>query len=123
MFDPGRCSDRLHDRLFREGRRALVCGGFVWGAAMVSEAGAFLLGVRLQHHFQKKKAIRYAVARVAVDRYFPEARKQMDRVTARGYGTSRDERRAWNSTERGAWWQVRSGIERLRFFLHTKSAA
>ena len=32
-----------------------------------------------------------------------------------------DERMARNSTERGAWWQVRSGIERIHFFLPTKS--
>ena len=29
-----------------------------------------------------------------------------------------------NSTERGAWWQVRSRVERIHFVsLHTKSAA
>ena len=32
----------------------LLGGGFVWDAVMVSEAGAFLLSVELQHHFQEK---------------------------------------------------------------------
>ena len=37
--------------------------------------------------------------------------------------TARDERMVRNSTEREAWRKVRSGVERIRFFLRTKSPA
>ena len=60
-------------------------GGFVWDAAMVSEAGAFLLNV-LPYYFQEKDKRFCKPYIITVDRYFPEARKQLDRVTARSYG-------------------------------------
>ena len=43
VFDPGGCTDRLRACPFLGGRRALLRGRFVWDAAMVSEAEAFLL--------------------------------------------------------------------------------
>ena len=52
---------------------------------MVSEAGGFLLSV-LQRHFKEKNK-RFCTLDVnTADRYFLEPRKQLDRVTARGYG-------------------------------------
>ena len=60
-----------------------------WGvrleAATVSEAGAFLLSV-LQKGFQEKDRRFCTPFVIMADRYFPEARKQLDRVTVRDYG-------------------------------------
>ena len=59
--------------------------GFVCDDAVVSGAGAFLLSV-LQHHFQEKNKRFDTPYVITEDHNFPEARKQLDRVTARGYG-------------------------------------
>ena len=53
MFDPGCCSCCLRDCPLLRERRALLRGGFVWDAANVSVAGAFMLDGGLQHHFPK----------------------------------------------------------------------
>ena len=45
MCDPSGYSSRLRDGPFLGGRRALLRGGVRLDAAMVPEAGAFLLGV------------------------------------------------------------------------------
>ena len=76
------------------------------------------------------QAIRYAV-RIASDRCLAEARLirgNRKRQTARGYGscgmngcsgTSWSEKLDGKKPHGVAWWQVRSGVERIRFFLHT----
>ena len=62
VFDPGGCTGRLRACPFLGGRHALLCGRFVWDAAMVSEAGAVLLDGGIQHHFPRKgQAIWFAV--------------------------------------------------------------
>ena len=72
-------------RSWKGGVRCFVGGGCL-DAAMVYEAGAFLLSVGIQHYFQREgQAVLYAVCFTA-DRYFPEAGKQLDRVMARGFG-------------------------------------
>ena len=61
-----------------------------WGGslnvAMVSETEEVLLSIGLQHNFQEK-AKRFCTPYVITeDRYIPKAKKQLDRVTAQGYG-------------------------------------
>ena len=75
VFDPGGCSGRLRGCPFLRGWHVLLRGGFVWDAAMVSEAGAFLLSVGLQHHFQKNSKRLGTPYVIALDRYSSEARK------------------------------------------------
>ena len=83
MLDPGRCSDHLRGCPFLGGRHALLRGGVVWDAALVSETGAFWLNGGLQHHFPRKgQAVWYAYV-IAVNRKFLEARK----TTGSGDGT------------------------------------
>ena len=55
VFDPDGCTGRLRGCPFLGGWFSLLRGGFVWDAAMVSDAGAFLLSIGLQHHFQEKE--------------------------------------------------------------------
>ena len=83
MLDLGGCTGRLRACPFLEGRSALLRGGFVWDAAMVSKAGTFLLDGRLQHHFQGKNKRYDTPYVIAAGRYFPEARK----TTGSGDGT------------------------------------
>ena len=113
MFVPGGCSGRQSGCPFLRGRRSLLRGGFLWYAAMVSEAGAFLLGGGLQHHFQENDKGFSMPYVVGADRYFPEARKTigLGGGTRLAVKTARGERMVRNSKERGAWWQVRSGVE------------
>ena len=86
MFDPSGCSCRLRGCPFLTGRCALLRGGFIWDATMVSEAGAFLLDRELQHHCQETYTqFGTPYVTITADRYFPKAGKQLDRVTARGY--------------------------------------
>ena len=84
MFDPGGCSGRLRAYLFLGERHALLRWGFVWDAAMLSEAGAFLLSVGLQHHFQDKDRWFGMPYVITLDHFFPEARNR----TGSGDGTS-----------------------------------
>ena len=86
VFDPGGCLSRLRGCLFMRGRCVLLCKGFVWDAEMVFGARVRFVERRtiLHHPEDKRFGTPYAIA---VDRYFPEARKkQLDRVTARGCG-------------------------------------
>ena len=86
MFDPGRCSSRVHDRPFLGGRRALLRGGGCLDACdSIGGWSVFLLSVELQHNFQQK-AKRFVRRMFTADHRFPETRKQLDRVTARCYG-------------------------------------
>ena len=74
-------------RLTISGRMAHVAS---WegslNSVVVSEPEEILLSIGLQHNFQEK-AKRFCTPYVITeDRYFPKARKQLDRVTAQGYG-------------------------------------
>ena len=52
MFDPGGCTDRLRGCPFLGGWHALRIGWTHSDAAMVAEAGAFLVQGGVEHHFQ-----------------------------------------------------------------------
>ena len=54
MFDPGGHTSHLGDYSFLEGRRALLRRGVTLDAAMVSEAGAFVVVGGLKHVFFKR---------------------------------------------------------------------
>ena len=93
---------------------------------MVSEAVALLLNEKLHHPLAR--SARNLVPTpyiIAVNRYFPEARLicvSGQSWTHETVETARDERRmAKNSMDREARWQVRSGVERIHFFLYTGS--
>ena len=122
MFDAGGCSGRLRGCPFLGGRRALAAwGGFVWDAEMVFGARACFVERRtiLHHPRDKRFGTPYVIA---IDRYSSEARKEnWIGWRYRTVETARDEQMASNSTERRTWWQVRSGVERIHFFMHTKS--
>ena len=52
MLDPGGCTSRLRGCPFLGGRHALRIGWVRLNAAMVAEAGAFLVHGRVEHYFQ-----------------------------------------------------------------------
>ena len=60
---------------FGEGGARCFVEGFVWDAAMVSEAGAFLLDEGLQHHSQEHMLLRQIAT-------YPKPERQLDGVTA-----------------------------------------
>ena len=64
----------------------LLRGGFVWDAAMVFEAGAFLLNVGLQHHFLEKDKQFGTPYVLRLTANSPRLESQLDRVTAQGCG-------------------------------------
>ena len=81
----------------------------------------FLLIERLHHPKDKKYGTPYALRHIVISPkpdWFGGAVKVRRHQAVE---TERNERMARNSTERGAWYQVRSGIERIHFFLYTNS--
>ena len=55
VFGPGGCTCRQRACPFLGGRRALIRGGFVWDAAMVSETEALFVGRRTSTSFSNRR--------------------------------------------------------------------
>ena len=83
VFDPDGCTSRLRACPFMGVQGAFLRGWVVWDAAKLFEARALLLSVGLQTSFSRQGQVIWYAVRYVLDRYFPEARKQLDRVTAR----------------------------------------
>ena len=102
MFDPGGSTDRQRGCPFLAGRHALGIGWARLGAAMVAEAGAFLVRGGIGHHISGEVQ---AAVRIAVDRCFSAARLvrlSRESPKARGYVSCEDKLLSENAIERGA---------------------
>ena len=105
VFDPGGCTSQS-TCLPVAGRVARVAlwGGVRLDAAMVSEAGAFLVGSRLVHHFPKRRPSDSLRRTYCGCRCLPETRLvrgSSQSFTARSYGSCGDKRTSRNAVERG----------------------
>ena len=84
MFDPGGCTGSLHGCQFLGGRHALFIGWARLDAAVVAEAGAFLVHGGAEHHFQERTSDSYVLRLIGSLRSQADTGSRQS-PTARGY--------------------------------------